>query len=325
MGLISLRNLRTFARRNRNVIAKAKATRYVVHHSKSFNFCTSQTSKQSEEGTVKEILAALKQSNWQYLMESSGMPKKLNPEVVRSVLYQNQVNDPKRLLHFFDWSASVMGVPQNLNSFSILAIALCNSSLFALANGVLERMMGTRKPPLEIIDSIVRCYTECGGSNLVVFEILVNAYKKMGLLNEAASVFLEAKNGGFFPSLVCCNSLLKDLVKCNRMELFWKVYDGMLESKISPDVYTYTTVINAHSKVGNVEEVRRVLFEMEEKGCSPNLVTFNVVIGGLCRSGAVDEALELKKSMAGKGLLPDAYTYSILVDGFMKQGKQKRC
>nr|POF12468.1 hypothetical protein CFP56_64084 [Quercus suber] len=84
----------TFALRNRHVLAKAKR-RHHVFDPKSLNFCTfshsqSQTSTKQNEDTVNEISAMLKQMNWQCLIESSDIPKKLNPEVVRSVLLQNK-------------------------------------------------------------------------------------------------------------------------------------------------------------------------------------------------------------------------------------------
>ncbi|GMQ09545.1 hypothetical protein CsSME_00052877 [Camellia sinensis var. sinensis] len=298
-------------------------TRLVSLKSNHF-FHSSQISKENED-TVRQITSILTHNNWQFLLESSYLPQKLNPDVIRSVLHQNMAGDPKRLLGFFNWSSHQMGTPQNLNSFSILAIVLCNSNQFAYANWVLERMIEICCPVSAVLDSIVSCCREFNSSQSVhvVFDVLINAYKKKGMLHEAASLFLAAKNCEFLPSLVCCNSLLKDLLKCNRMELFWSVYYAMLEAKINPDVYTLTSLISAHCKVGNVREGQRVLLEMEEKGCSPNLVTYNVTIGGLCKAGLVDEALELKKSMTEKGLAPDGYTYSILIDGFCKQKRSR--
>lgn len=40
----------------------------------------------------------------------------------------------------------------------------------------------TQKPVLEILDSILRCRVDCGGSNcdVMVIEILVDVYRKMG-------------------------------------------------------------------------------------------------------------------------------------------------
>lgn len=263
---------------------------------------------------AEEITKVLKYNDWQFVLESSILPREpLNPDVVQSVLLRNQLNThPKRLLDFFHWSNYQMGSPQNLNSFSILALVLINSNLFSLANGLLSRMMETQIPVSTMLSSLLECCKECDRlkSRSVVFELLIDAYRKRGMLNEAFSVFLGAKDGFFLPNLLCCNSLLKDLLRGNRMELFWMVYEGMAESKLDLDVYSYTTVINAYFKVGSVREAKRILGEMEYKGYNPNLVTYNVVIKGLCRSGDLDEALRVKKSMAENGFIPDQYTYT---------------
>ncbi|KAJ9163956.1 hypothetical protein P3X46_023576 [Hevea brasiliensis] len=285
MVLISYRIFHFFKSRQRNVIYRTRSCH--------LKFRSLSTTNQ-QDNNVKEITALLKQNNWQYLIECSSIINKLNPDVVLSVIKQNQVNDPKHLNSFFNWVHSIIGIPQNICSFSILAIILCNSRLFASANSVLERMIDARKHHLEILDSVVKCY-------------------------KAAGLFLGAKHYGFVVDLVCCNSLLKDLLKGNRLELFWEVYNGMLDAKVDPDVYTYTNLINAHCRVENVKEGKGLLFAMEKKGCSPSSVTCNVVIDGFCRAGDMDEAFELKKSMVDKGLAPDNYTYAMLIDGFCKQ------
>ncbi|XP_061989440.1 pentatricopeptide repeat-containing protein At5g61990, mitochondrial-like [Rosa rugosa] len=226
------------------------------------HYCSykSESKKQEDDETVREICTILKRSReWESVLSSSGFPKKLNPCVVRSVLQQHH-------------------------------------QLFGHAHGVLERMVRTRKPALEVLDCVVRCFREFEGSDMVVFEILINVFTMGGWFYEAADVFLGVRSVGISPRLECCNSLLNELLKGNRMRLFWKVYDGMLEAKIELDFYTYSNVINAHCKFGDVRQGKRLLFEMVEKGCNPNLSTFNVVIDGLCRSRAVDEAIELKKS-----------------------------
>jgi hypothetical protein len=40
-------------------------------------------------------------------------------------------SDPKHLLHFFECFTSEMGDPQNLFSFSILVVSLCNLRFYA--------------------------------------------------------------------------------------------------------------------------------------------------------------------------------------------------
>lgn len=291
-------------------------TRLLCASVKSHNYCSSS---QQSESTATEITRILKYNNWRFLLESSHIAHNLNPDVVHSVLRRTLFDiDARRLLDFFNWSTHHLGTSQNLHSFSILALVLCCSNLYAPGINVLCKMIDSRVSVSDVLDSILNLYN--GNSRLrsrpVVFELLIDVYRKKGMWNEAVAVFL---GGHFEISLLCCNSLLKDLSRCSRMDLFWKVYDEMLERKIDIDVYTYVSVITAHCKVGNVREAKGVLLEMEEKGCNPNLIAYNIVIKGLCGNGAFDEALQLKTTMAEKGLVPDKYTYTILIDGFCQR------
>ncbi|PSS16076.1 Pentatricopeptide repeat-containing protein [Actinidia chinensis var. chinensis] len=140
--------------------------------------------------------------------------------------------------------------------------------------------------------------------------------RKMGLLDEAAGVLLGVKDVEFVPSSLLFNMLSRDLLKANRLELFWKVFEAMSKANVAFDVYACTNMVNAHWKVGNVKEAKKVLVDMRDKGCNPNVGTYNVVIGGLCRAGLHAVAIETKKSMVEKGLVPDNYTHATLINGF---------
>ncbi|RVX03632.1 Pentatricopeptide repeat-containing protein, mitochondrial [Vitis vinifera] len=292
---------------------------------KSIEFSTSTPTSETLNFS-QQISDFLKQNNWKTIMVSSHIPSKLNPDVIRAVLHQNQVGDPKRLLDFFYWSQSQMGVPQFLDSFSILAVQLCNSELFGLANGVLTQMIRTPYSSSSILDSVLFWFRNYGGSSPVVFDILIDSYKRMGMLDEAANVFFVAKNDSILISLIRCNSLLKDLLKCGMMELFWKVYNGMLDAKMGFDVHTYTYLVGALCKTGDLRGAKRVLIEMDEKGLNPNEFIYSMVIEGMCQVGDIDEAVELKRSMGEKGLVPNTYTYTIITAGLcrakrMNEGK----
>ncbi|CAL6390299.1 unnamed protein product [Bathycoccus prasinos] len=70
------------------------------------------------------------------------------------------------------------------------------------------------------------------------------------------------------------------------------------ECNIEPNAYSYTNLLNACVRVGELKRAREV-FQKMERDCDekPNEVTCTVFIKGLCEEGLIDEALELVKDM----------------------------
>lgn len=59
--------------------------------------------------------------------------------------------------------------------------------------------------------------------------------------------------------------------------------------------------------------------EMEEKGISPNLVTYTSLIDGNIKIGRVDHAFDLIGKMMNDGCMPNQQTYCKLIDGLVKE------
>ncbi|KAI7736472.1 hypothetical protein M8C21_012077, partial [Ambrosia artemisiifolia] len=177
------------------------------------------------------------------------------------------------------------------------------------ASDVLDQMIDTHhnnKTFKDVVEAVVDAVADVKFSSLGLAQ-LVYAYKNKFMFDEAVGLLLSLKkNNGdgdvsMLPNNVCLNSLMRDLLRNNKMELFWKVNERLSEGNV-------IHVITAYCKSGKMDEAKRVFREMEEKGCRPNLVTH----------GLVDEAIGYKRLMSEKGLVPDAYTYAITVEGLCK-------
>uniref|UniRef100_A0A0E0AID8 Auxin efflux carrier component n=1 Tax=Oryza glumipatula TaxID=40148 RepID=A0A0E0AID8_9ORYZ len=226
---------------------------------------------------------------------------------------------PKLLLDFFYWSSPQLAPSAPApDAFAHLAMSLCAGSLFNLANGLLIKMIRAYPSPPVVLASIHRALSDSGHRSPAVLDVLVDTYKKSGRVQDAAEVVLMMRDLGLAPSIRCCNALLKDLLRADAMALLWKVREFMVGAGISPDVYTYSTLIEAYCKVREFDTAKKVLVEMRERGCGLNTVTYNVLIAGLCRSGAVEEAFGFKKDMEDYGLVPDGFTYGALINGLCK-------
>ncbi|GMP87347.1 hypothetical protein CsSME_00039756 [Camellia sinensis var. sinensis] len=98
--------------------------------------------QQQNQDLVDEIITILKRNKWIHLLDLSEIPKRLNLDVVRYVLHQNQVGlDSTRLLNFFRWYEHKLGSIKDLDTMSILVVNLCNSHCYRASSGVIDRMI----------------------------------------------------------------------------------------------------------------------------------------------------------------------------------------
>lgn len=80
-----------------------------------------------------------------------------------------------------------------------------------------------------------------------------------------------------------------------------------------PDVYSYTSVIDACAKSGQLQRALEVLEGMQRVRVTPSLVTYNALILA-CGAGGVGDwrrALGFVEEMIDSGLKPDAFTFTL--------------
>ncbi|MCI40896.1 pentatricopeptide repeat-containing protein, partial [Trifolium medium] len=94
-----------------------------------------------------------------------------------------------------------------------------------------------------------------------------------------------------------------------------------MKGKVTFNVATYNIVVGGWSKLGKVDEVERVMKEMEVEGFCPDFNTFAFFLEGLGRAGRMDEAAEVFGSMKEK----DTATYNAMIFNFISIGDFDGC
>ncbi|KAL8259200.1 hypothetical protein R6Q59_027153 [Mikania micrantha] len=96
----------------------------------------------------------------------------------------------------------------------------------------------------------------------------------------------------------------------------------------TPNVKTFTQVINSFCKKGRLTQAFEVFEMMGRVNCDPSINTYNCLLKGLCYVGRVEEAHELlskiKKSWKDEkdvSLKPDVYSFTAVMDGLCKVGR----
>ena len=134
----------------------------------------------------------------------------------------------------------------------------------------------------------------------------------------------EPSQAGSMPEkdLISFNTIIGALTKAGRSEDAFAMFDRMKRSHVRPDKYTYTSLIKACVKEGDIQEL---LFDMKEQGVQPDVVTYNTMIRSLCDRYQFSEAKKLVTEMESRGIPPDSMTYGLLMNGLIKAKKPSTC
>ncbi|CAI5460690.1 unnamed protein product [Closterium sp. Yama58-4] len=80
-----------------------------------------------------------------------------------------------------------------------------------------------------------------------------------------------------------------------------------------PDVFSYTALIAAYGKGGQVEKVRQTYQTMLEQGCFPNLFTLNILLDIYGKNKLFADVAWVMDELAASGIKPDVVTWNTLI------------
>lgn len=87
----------------------------------------------------------------------------------------------------------------------------------------------------------------------------------------------------------------------------------MVASGVEPDAVSFSTLMSASAKGGNLTRTMDTLKEMHEAGVAPNAYSYNALLLGFTRQPELWEmALEVLDRMQAAGVQPDDHSYSYL-------------
>ncbi|KAJ3051243.1 hypothetical protein HK097_007761, partial [Rhizophlyctis rosea] len=79
-------------------------------------------------------------------------------------------------------------------------------------------------------------------------------------------------------------------------------FGRLQEAGVRPNVFSWTSLVGAYARVGDLEEAMRVLEGMRESGCQPNEVTYLVLIDCAAKKERAELAEGWVRDMVGAGL-----------------------
>ncbi|XP_027330139.1 pentatricopeptide repeat-containing protein At1g10910, chloroplastic [Abrus precatorius] len=198
---------------------------------------------------------------------------------------------------------------------------------------------------------------EAAKNDILVCNSILSFLIKNGKFDSAVKLFQQMKEDGLVPDVVTYSTLLAGCAKIeggypkalellqelqhNKLRMDDVIYGTILavcasnskweEAEYyfnqmkgeghSPNVYHYSSLLNAYSACGNYKKADMLLQDMKSEGLVPNKVILTTLLKVYVRGGLFEKSRELLAELKSLGYAEDEMPYCVLMDGLAKAGQ----
>ena len=125
-------------------------------------------------------------------------------------------------------------------------------------------------------------------------------------------------NGAVLPTIVTYNTLMRGMKRTRDYAGIVRLYSTMMagtkgQARLQPDIYIFGMVIYAFCELGRWDEAIHVHNKMVSIGVVPNEVTYTALIDACGRAGEMRQACDLLREMEHSGVFPGVRAYSAAI------------
>jgi len=148
------------------------------------------------------------------------------------------------------------------------------------------------------------------------------APRQGGMWKRALELLEEMQKAGRAPNEYTYTSLITACDKGGQIDRALALLDAALaQDGLKPNAYLFTSAIHACEKGGRWQDALALLERMDKLGVQPNLQTYSAAISACERTGQAKPALGLLERMQREGLTPDVILYSAAMSACGKAGQ----
>ncbi|KAL5854667.1 hypothetical protein ACOSQ3_004528 [Xanthoceras sorbifolium] len=228
------------------------------------------------------------------------------------------------------------------------------TSVFSYSSYI--KFLGKSLKPLKALEIYNSITDESAKINVFICNSILSCLVKNGKFDSSIKLFDKMKQNGLAPDAVTYNTLLSGCIKVkhgypkalelvqelkyNRLQMDGVMYgiilavcasnnlceeaqnyfDQMKDEGHSPNLYHYSSLLNAYSSGGNYKKADELVQEMKSSGLVPNKVILTTLLKVYVRGGLFEKSRELLDELDTLGYAEDEMPYCILMDGLSKAG-----
>ncbi|XP_076939266.1 pentatricopeptide repeat-containing protein At1g10910, chloroplastic-like, partial [Bidens hawaiensis] len=229
-------------------------------------------------------------------------------------------------LNFASYSSYIKLMGKSLHSNKALEIyngiedrlirvnpSVCNSVLGCLIkNGKLEKSFELFRKMIH--DGLV--------PDVVTYSTLLSGCAKLqDGYTKATELVQELKDNGLQMDSVIYGTLISVCASCNQCKEAERYFNQMKIEGHTPNVFHYSSLLNAYSVDGNYVKAEEIFSEMKSSGLVPNKVVLTTMLKVYVRGGLFDKAHVLLNELEALGYAEEEMPYCLLMDALSKAGQ----
>ncbi|KAK2970285.1 hypothetical protein RJ640_021747 [Escallonia rubra] len=233
---------------------------------------------------------------------------------------------------FFCWAGEQPGFEHGSRTYNKMMEILGKTRQFETMVAVLEEMGGKGLLTMETFEISMKAFTAAKERKKAVgiFELMKKYKYKVGVdninylldslgkakLGKEAQILFERLKERFSPNLRTYTVLLNGWCRVKNLMEAGRVWNEMIDMGFKPDIIAHNTMFEGLLKGKKKSDAIKLFEVMKAKGPSPNVRTYTILIRDLCKQRKMEEAVEYFEEMLDSGCEPDAAIYTCLITGF---------
>merc|ERR1719265_1777112 len=163
-----------------------------------------------------------------------------------------------------------------------------------------------------------------------LYGTMIDVLVSNGRMDDALRLFeeMKASAGGKLTGqgfTVAFASIIRGFTQRKECQRAIQCYHEMQDKNVKVSVVVFNTLIDACSRVSDMEGAAKIFSDMVAAQSTPDLITYSTLIKGYCLCGDMDQGMQLFMLMRKKGILPDAVVFNSLLDGCAKRQMRTLC
>ncbi|KAI4354344.1 hypothetical protein L6164_003214 [Bauhinia variegata] len=174
------------------------------------------------------------------------------------------------------------------------------------------------------IESAELLFNQMPTRDIISWTVMMTCYSQNKKFREVIDLFYDMINSRISPDEVSMTTVISACAHLGVLDLGKEIHLYLMLNRFHLDVYIGSALIDMYAKCGSLDRSLLVFYKLQNK----NLFCWNSIIEGLAVHGYAEEALKLFCKMEKKEIKPNAVTFISILSacvhaGFVEEGRQR--